>query len=244
MRTRSENTDKPVKYHKVVHGRMKDSFTSMYQTILSIIQGVALADLATSVIAKYSQFTIVHWLMVLTTFFLIIVIFNVYSIQSAVWDWIPDIRDESIPFIFGAIELFLNHMISLSMSLWFLGLAGISALGAVGTIHMVWRASEESENAELLRLLKDHHSLFVLYYVVAAAIALLFAYVCYAMNLQASNEVQGMRGLLTVGLVLLIAIGLDGSAYVSNSYWRKAVIYARTGRVPNVHREKKHSFTK
>ena len=244
MLTRSENTVKPVKYHNVVHGRMKDSFTSMYQTILSIIQGVALADLATFVVAKYSQFTIVHWLMVLTTFFLFIVIFNVYSIQSAVWDWIPDIRDESIPFVFGAIELFLNHMISMSMSLWFLGLAGISALGAVGTLHLVWRASEESENAELLRLLKNHHSLFVVYYVIAAAIALLFAYVCYAMNLQASNEIQGMRGLLTLSLVLLIAIGLDGSAFVSNSYWRKAVIYARTGRVPNVQEEKQVKFYK
>jgi hypothetical protein len=229
-----EPTDKHIKHHKVVHRRMKDSFTSMYQTILSIIQGVALADLAMFVVAKYPQFTIVHWLMVLTTFFLFIVVFNVYSIQSAVWDWIPDIRDESIPFVFGAIELFLNHTITLSMSLWFLGLAGISTLGALGTVHLVWRAREESENAELLRLLKDHHYLFVLYFVVAATIALLFAYICYSMNLQASNGVQGMRGMLATVLVFLIAIGLDGSALVSNRYWRKAVLYARTGRVPKL----------
>ena len=103
---------------------------------------------------------------------------------------------------------------------------------------MVWRAHEESENEELLRLLKDHHRLFFLYYVGAAAIALLFAYICYAANLQASDGVQGMRGMLTLGLVLLIAIGLDGSALVSNSYWRKAVIYARTGRVPKLPEEK------
>ena len=161
MRALNEPTDTPVKHHKVVHGRMKDSFTSMYQTILSIIQGVALADLATVVVAKYPQFTIVHWLMVLTTFFLLIVVFNVYSIQSAVWDWIPDIRDESIPFVFGALELFLNHTISLSMSLWFLGLAGISTLGALGTVHMVWRAHEENENEELLGLAQGSSS-FVL----------------------------------------------------------------------------------
>jgi hypothetical protein len=233
MQALIDNRDKAVKHHTVVHGRMKDSFLSMYQTILSIIQGVALADLATVVAGKYAQFTIVQWLMVLTTFFLIIVIFNVYSIQSAVWDWIPDIRDESIPFVFGAIELFLNHAIVLSMSLWFAGLAGISALGAIGTVHLVLRAREESENAELLRLLKDHHYLFILYYVVAAAIALLFAYICFALNLSASNGVQGMRGMLAIVLVLLIAVGLDGSAYVSNRYWRKAVIYARTGRMPH-----------
>jgi len=131
MRALNEPTAEPIKHHQVVHGRMKDSFTSMYQTILSIIQGVALADLAMFVVAKYPQFTVVHWLMVLTTFFMFIVVFNVYSIQSAVWDWIPDIRDESIPFVFGALELFLNHTISLNMSLWFLGLAGISYEDAV-----------------------------------------------------------------------------------------------------------------
>ena len=235
MRALYEPTDKLIKHHKVVHGKMKDSFTSVSQTILSIIQGVALADLAAIVAAKYPQFTLVQWLMVLSTFCLFIVIFNVYSIQNAVWDWIPDIRDASLPFVFGALELFVNHTIAHSMSLWFIGLAGISALGALGTVHMVWRAHEESENEELLGLLKDHHRLFLLYYVGAAALTLLFASICYAADLQASDGVQGIRGMLAVGLVLLIAIGLHGSALVSNRYWRKAVTYARTGRVPKSH---------
>jgi hypothetical protein len=237
MRALYEPTDKPIKHHKVVHGKMKDSFTSVYETILSIIQGVALADLATIVAAKYPQFTVVDWLMVLTTFCMIIVVFNVYSIQNAVWDWIPDIRDASLPFVFGALELFVNHTIAQSMSLWFIGLAGISALGALGTVHMVWRAHEESENEELLELLKDHHRLFLLYYIGAAALALLFASICYAADLQASDGVQGIRGLLAVGLVLLIALSLHGSALVSNRYWRKAVTYARTGQVPKSHEE-------
>ena len=127
-------------------------------------------------------------------------------------------------FVFGALELFLNHAIMLSMSLWFAGLAAISALGAIGTVHLVLRAREESENAEMLRLFKAHHYLFFLYYVLSAAMALLFAYICFALNLSASSGVQGMRVLLAIVLVLLIAIGLDGSAYVSNRYWRKAVI--------------------
>jgi hypothetical protein len=135
-------------------------------------------------------------------------------------------------FVFGALELFVNHTITQSMSLWFICLAAISALGAIGTVHMVWRAREESENEELLELLKHHHRLFILYYGGATAIALLFAYTCYAADLQANVGIHGMRGLLPLGLVLLIAIGLDGSALVSSRYWRKAVTYARTGRVP------------
>jgi hypothetical protein len=237
MRALHEPTAEPLKQHQVVHGRMKDSFMSMYQTILSIIQGVALADLAALVAAQYPQFTIVHWLMVLTTFFLHIVVYSVYSIQAVVWDWIPDIRDASLPFVFGALELFVTHAIALSMSLWFFGLAGISALGAVGSVHLVWRAQEESENEELLGLLRPHHRLFILNYSGGAALALLCAYICYIGNLQASDGLQGMPGKLTLGLVLLIAVSLDGSALVSNRYWRKAVLYARTGRVPKLHKE-------
>jgi hypothetical protein len=142
---------------------MKDSFTTLYQTLLSIVQGLALADLAVFVETKYEQFTIVHWLMVLTTFVLFIVVFNVYSIQGAVWDWIPDVRDVSLPFVFGTLELFVNHTITLNLSLWFIGLAAISTLGAVGTVHLVWSTREANENGELLGLLKVHHRLFFLY---------------------------------------------------------------------------------
>ena len=234
MQALIENRDKAVQHHQVVHRRMKDLFLSMYQTILSIIQGVALADLATVVAGKYVQFTIVQWLMVLTTFFLIIVIFNVYSIESAVWDWIPDIRDEFIPFVFGALELFLNHAIMLSMSLWFVGLAAISALGAIGTVHLVLRAREESENAEMLRLFKAHHYLFFLYYVLSAAMALPVCIHMFCIEPVSQQWSTGKRGYCwRLFSSLLIAIGLDGSAYVSNRYWRKAVIYARTGRMPH-----------
>ena len=222
--------------HRVVHGRMKDSFTSMYQTLLSIIQGVALADLATSVAARYQQLTLLHWLMILTTFVILIVVFQVYWIQSTVWGWIPDIRDAAIPFVFGALELFLNHSIFLSMGLWFLGLTGIAGLGALGAVHMVWRARGEIENAELLNMLKGYHWLFLLYYTGEAVISLLFAYICFMANLQADARVEGMRGLMALGLVLLIVVILIATSLLSNRYWHKAVVYARTG---NITRQKR-----
>jgi hypothetical protein len=234
----------PAANHQVVHGRMKDSFTPMYQTLLSIIQGVALADLVTSVAARYQQLTILHWLMILTTFVVLIVVFQVFWIQSAVWGWIPDVRDAAIPFVFGALELFLNHTIYLSMGLWFLGLAGISSLGALGTVHMVWRARGENENAQLLNLLKGYHQLFLLYYTGAAVVSLMFAYICFSANLQASYGVQGVRGLLALGLVLLIAISLVASSLLSNRYWRKALVYARTGNITQHKKKRRASLQK
>lgn len=64
----------------------------------------------------------------------------------------------------------------------------------------------------------------------------------YVGNLQASDGVHGMRGLLTLGLVLLIAVSLDGSALVSNSYWRKAILYARTGECQICMKNRKRSL--
>jgi len=78
--------------------------------------------------------------------------------------------------------------------------------------------------------------LFLLYYSGAAIISLLFAYICFMANFQASNGVQGTRGLLALGLILLIAISLIASSLLSNRYWHKALAYARTG---NTTRQKK-----
>jgi hypothetical protein len=222
----------PEPHHRVVHRKLKNSFAPSYLTILSVIQAVALADLATIVAARYEQFTIVHWLLVLLTFFVLIIIWNVYTIQSNVWEWIPDVRDAAIPFVTGALELFLNHTITLSFSSWLLGLVGIGIIGALGTWHMDRRARKEPENARLLSLLRPYHRLFALYYIGNAILVLLLALISYTGSIEATDGVQGGRGALAVGIVLLTGAGLSFSVLISHLYWRKAVVYARTGQTP------------
>jgi len=221
----------PESHCQQLHSRMKDSFTPMYQTILSIIQAVALADLAAVVVINNGRFTAVHWLLIMTTFFVLIAVLNVYMIQSTVWDWVPDVRDAAIPFVFGALELFLVHTIVPSMSLWLLGMAGIAILGSLGALYMVWRAREEEENAELLHLLKGRHRLFIFYYLGGALLLLLLALACSIEGLSATNAVQGVRGMLTVGVVLLVDVSLAGSIAISHLYWRKILQYSCTGQI-------------
>ncbi len=167
----------PERHYRVLHHKLKGVFAPTYLTILSIIQAVALADLAGIVAAAHQQFTVVNWLLVLLTFWVLIIIWNVYTIQAAIWEWIPDVRDAAMPFVVGALELFLNHTITLSMSSWLLGLAGIATIGALGTWYMHWRAKAESENAQLLSLVRSHHLLFALYYTAGAVLVLLLAWV-------------------------------------------------------------------
>jgi hypothetical protein len=52
--------------HLILRAQLQGSFATTYLTMLSIIQGVALADLAGVVSGNYHHFTIVHWLLVAT----------------------------------------------------------------------------------------------------------------------------------------------------------------------------------
>jgi hypothetical protein len=218
----------PEPHHRVLHQRLNDAFTPTYLTILSIIQAVALTDLATVVAAEYRQFTVVNWLLALLTFSVLIIVWNVYTIQGTIWRWIPDVRDAAMPFMVGALELFLNHTITLGISIWLLGLATIAYMGAAGTWYMHWRARMEAGNGKLLHYLRRHHLLFALYYAGGATLMLLLAWV---------NRVEGWgvaeRGqeVLAIGTALFVGASLGGAVIISHLYWSKAIVYARTGQL-------------
>jgi hypothetical protein len=218
----------PEPHHRVLHHRLNDAFTPTYLTILSIIQAVALTDLATVVAAEYRQFTVVNWLLALLTFAVLIIVWNVYTIQGTIWRWIPDVRDAAMPFMVGALELFLNHAITLGISIWLLGLAGIATMGAVGTWYMHWRARTEAGNDQLLRYLRRHHLCFALYYAGGAALLLLLAWLNYVGGWGVAERGQGV---LAVSTALFVGACLGGAVIISHLYWSKAIVYARTGQL-------------
>jgi hypothetical protein len=119
-----------------VYQRLKASYGPTYLTILSVIQAVATGDLAQVIAAGYHDFTIVQWVLTLNTFGVLIIIWNVFSVQSALWGWIPDVRDSAVPFVVGALELFLNHTIIVSLSAWLVAGSLIAVAGAAGTLHI------------------------------------------------------------------------------------------------------------
>jgi hypothetical protein len=219
----------PEPHHRVLHHRLQDAFTPTYLTILSIIQAVALTDLVSVITAEHRVFTLVHWLLALLTFCVLIIVWNVYTIQGSIWYWIPDVRDAAMPFVVGALELLLNHMITQGISFWLLGLAGIAMMGTLGTGYMHWRARTELGNDQLLDYLKGHHLLFALYYTGGAALLLLLA---WANSAGGGGTGPGGREAFAVGTALFVGICLGGGILISHLYWRKATTYARTGRLP------------
>jgi hypothetical protein len=221
----------PQPHHRMLHHKMKDSFTPSCLTVLSVIQGVAVADLASVVAAGYQQFTLVQWLQVVLTFAILIIMWDAYMQQSALWEWIPDIRDAAIPFTFGALELFLNHTISLSLSAWLFALALLSGISALANWHGVWRARKEGENAQMLSLM-GRQTRWIVFFIGWSVVLLGLSVASRVGRLEASEGMQGVRGVLSLALVLLVVGGTAVVGLMSMRNWSKIVAYTRTGQMP------------
>jgi hypothetical protein len=219
-------------HHLLVKQRLKDSFSLVYLTLLSVIQGVALADLALIVGAGYQQFTVVRWLLVLVNLGVVITIWHTFTMHITLWCWIPDLRDTVIPFMIGAVELVFNHTISLSLSAWLFMMVIIASMAILAIWYVDRRAKEEDENTLMLSLLRRHLRLYALYNLGAGALYLLLAVASWVESLEAGNEVYTGQGVLTLVLVLLVAGCIAGENIISTRSWYQAIAYSRTGRIP------------
>src|SRR5262245_59107587 len=215
--------------HHKLHRRLKESYSPMYLTILSIVQAVALGELAPVIALAHDRFTIVNWVMALDTFFVLIIIWNVFTVQSGLWHWIPDVRDGAIVFVVGAVELFLGEAIVGSLSIWLIALSLIGVVGAVGTGYIVWRGSHEPENSELLIWLERHIRLYGLYLVAGAVALLLLALISHVVGLDPSLGLSEPRGVLAFAVTLVTTAALGGAMVVFNALWQHALHYIHQG---------------
>jgi hypothetical protein len=155
-----------------------------------------------------------------------------YMMNNKLWDWIPDLRDACIPFMIGALELVLNHSISVGLSAWLFTLAIIAGMAVLAIWYVGQRAKEEGEHTRMLSLLRRQHRLFALYNLGAGALYLLLAVARRVESPEASNGVQTGRGVLVLALVLLVAGCVAGVSIISTRSWNQVVSYSRTGRIP------------
>jgi hypothetical protein len=214
-------------HQRAVYRRLKASYSPTYLTILSVVQAVAMGDLAQVVAAGYHHFIIVQWVLTVNTFGVLIIIWNVFSVQSALWRWIPDVRDSAVPFVVGALELFLNHTITVSLSAWLVAVSLIAVAGALGTLHISWRAAREKEHRELLDRLSVHIRLYVGYLMAEGSVLLALAWACSTDHVSVKAGPEYTSGMLALAIALFSALALGGSVYLFHRLWCEAILYAR-----------------
>jgi hypothetical protein len=207
--------------------RLKGISSTAYLTLMSIVQGAALADLAGVVINNYLHFTAVQWLLVVPTFLLIIAAWNQVTMDTVAWVQMPDVVGAVIPFLVGAVEFFLNHSLVIEPRAWLIGAAIGLMLSTVGIGYVERRAAEQPENAALLAHVKRYRQVGQRYNLVSSIVLLGLA-------------VIGLLGLLTrfdahvhhLSLTALIGgvvstLILGGFLTRHFYYWRIVLAYAR-----------------
>ncbi len=184
-----------------VSQRLKDQFAPAYLTLTSIIQGVALAFLATRVEATYVQFDATDWLMTIATFVLFLVVWQEYVMQVLAFVWVPTLLDVLVPFAFLACELFLAHFAYHDLRNWLLTFGLTCVVGAVA--QFVTKAQARTlveENRDVARMLEFHGR----YRAAFVGVSIVFCLCLWALyDVLHLGQVH-----LAVALVVLVAVGV------------------------------------
>jgi hypothetical protein len=210
--------------------RLRSSYVSASLTLLSIIQGVALAALGATVAAHAGRLTVAQWLMVGVTFGALMVVWTQVSVDTMTWVMVPDLQLTLVPFSVGALELVLVGAITINLSLWLFGATLLITFSSVGLLQVARRAGQEPENAQLFARLRGLRRAAHLYNLVGVVLYGLlgvgslvgwFSRVDAAVSVPAAAEALAgaLAGLWVVGWLLR-----------SFAYWHTIVVFAHTGR--------------
>jgi len=203
---------------ETVSRRLKEQFAPVYLTLTSIIQGVALAFLATRVEDTYARFDATDWLLTIATFVVFLVVWQEYLMQVLAFVWVPTLLDAIVPFSFLACELFLAHFVYQDLRNWLLTLGLTFVVGVAAQLVTTMQARTLAEaNRDVARMLVHHRR----YRAVFVAIIIVLCLCLWALyNVLHLEQVR-----LVIALVALVVVG--GFVGSTVPYWNRVLAYAQ-----------------
>jgi Na+/pantothenate symporter len=215
--------------------RIKGSFTPIYLTILSIVQAVALGELAKVVADGYPEFTPVQWSLVLLTFLILIIIWSHVTTDAMSWVWIPDLRDSVIPFLLGAFELYQAHAIVVGLGPWLFGMGAGATLAVLEFFHVGRQVRLEADDAEALRLFRRRSWSDLLQGVGGIVLFFALGLATVATGVAGTADqplLHAFEAALPWAALFLTGLWLGVYLLRTTLYWRALVTLARSGRLP------------
>lgn len=207
--------------------RLKQAAGTSSLTLLSIVQGVALADLAGVVANQYQQFKLIQWVLLLANFICLIAAWNQIVMDTVTWVNLPNMTRSFIPFILGAIELFLNHTFVHNPQAWLIGAAGLITLSSIG-IEFVNRAvADHEENAHLLSHLHSYRKAGQRYGLIGSLLLLLLAAVSTLGGFAHIDVLFHHSGTALIGAGVLVTLYEVSFLTRHLVYWRIITDYAQ-----------------
>jgi hypothetical protein len=206
--------------------RLKQASTTSSLTLLSIVQGVALADLASVVAGQYQQFHLLQWLLLGGNFLFILAAWNQILMDTVTWVNLPSVTRSFVPFLLGALEFFLNHAFVHNPQAWLVGAAALVIMSSVG-IELINRAiADHEDNAHLLEHLRSYRRAGQVYGLVGSILFFLLAAVSSLGGFAAVDSWLRYPGIAFIGAAVLAL--LYGVSFLSRLlfYWRVITAYA------------------
>jgi hypothetical protein len=203
---------------ETVSQRLKGQFAPAYLTLTSIIQGVALAFLATRVEDTYVRFDATNWLLTIATFVVFLVVWQEYLMQALAFAWVPTLLDALVPFSFLACELFLAHFVYQDLRNWLLTLGLTCVVGAAAYMVTTMQARTlAEENRDVARVLEPHRR----YRAVFVAVIVVLCLCLWALyDILHLGQVR-----FVIALVALIVVG--GFVGSTVPHWNRVLAYTQ-----------------
>lgn len=134
----------------MLKARIKEQNTAAYLTIMSIIQGVALSFFTFVVVNEYQQFTNEVWVLVGSTFLILILTWFEYIMGISIFVWLHGVLDSIIPFSLFVVEIMLIHTMSLMNGEWYFSMCLFCLVALFAFANMYFKASREVDNKGLI----------------------------------------------------------------------------------------------
>jgi hypothetical protein len=197
--------------------RLKSTFGVAYLTLTGVTQSVAMAVLAARVEATYEQFDPVHWVLVLNTFLVIVLVWNEYMIAAIAYFWTPTLADAFFPFGLLALQLVAAHTVFPDPRAWFLAVGALLAVGSASFAYGFSRVRRHPEdNSGVLRAIGVHQWLTMVFTGAGGVLAIGIGLLYDVAGLARAGTVFALAGTVITAAMLLRSI----------PYWNRVTTFA------------------
>jgi len=164
--------------------RVKQTYSNGYLTLVSIIQAIIFGYYIVTLGNHFANITPLNALISISTFLVIIIVWNEYMIGSTTLRYIPRLTDSSLPFIIGLTEFLIIHHIFSVLHLWFYSLAASTFVGFFSYLNVFSSAMKDPENESIFQRLRNWPTMTEMFCYVSTIIFIIFGVISYIYSLR------------------------------------------------------------
>jgi len=194
--------------------RVKRTYSSGYLTLVSIIQAIIFGYFIVTLGENFTDITPLKALISLSTFLVIIIIWNEYMIGSTTLRYIPRLTESSLPFLVGFTEFLIIFHIFSVLHLWFYSLAASTFVGFFSYLNVFSSAMKDPENGPIFQRLGNWPTMTEMFCYISTIIFIIFGVISYIYSLRINVHY------LLVCIVILMQVAFF---YRGIKYWELTI---------------------